>query len=73
MDHQTEYFSAYRTLNPLTEVKELQDLLKVFDLFIIIRFLIKILNSKPYLTKSEIPKGFSMNTKLWTLRKSWKL
>ena len=29
MDHQTEYFSAYRTLNPLTEIKELQDLLKV--------------------------------------------
>ena len=30
MEHQSvEYFSAYKTLNPLTEVKELQDLLKV--------------------------------------------
>jgi hypothetical protein len=30
MEHQSvEYFSAYKTLNQLTEVKELQDLLKV--------------------------------------------
>jgi len=35
MEHQSvEYLSAYKTLNPLVEVKELQELLKVGKFYI---------------------------------------